>query len=82
MKPGPAAGMAALKGAGRAAGGLAVSLAVVLLLWVALLKVFNISPFVGKGPLDVVNFLFSVPAAGSTYQPEYDQIRNPSIVPM
>jgi ABC-type nitrate/sulfonate/bicarbonate transport system permease component len=68
MKPGSAAGMAALKGAGRAAAGLLVSLAVVLLLWVALLKAFNISPFVGKGPLDVFNFLFSVPAAENNRQ--------------
>ena len=63
MKTGPAAGLAAQKAAGRAGVGLVVSLAVVLLLWVALLKAFNISPFVGKGPLDVVNFLFAVPAA-------------------
>ena len=68
MRPGSAAGMAALKVAGRAAAGLVVSLAVVLLLWVALLKVFNISPFVGKGPLDVFNFLFSVPAAQNNRQ--------------
>jgi ABC-type nitrate/sulfonate/bicarbonate transport system permease component len=68
MKTGPAAGLAALKGAGRAGVGLLVSLAVVLLLWVALLKVFNISPFVGKGPLDVVNFLFAVPAAETNRQ--------------
>jgi ABC-type nitrate/sulfonate/bicarbonate transport system permease component len=54
---------AVLKSLGRAALGLLVSLAVVLLLWVALLKVFNISPFVGKGPLDVFNFLFTVPAS-------------------
>ena len=68
MKAGQAAGMAALKSAGRAGVGLLVSLAVVLLLWVALLKIFNISPFVGKGPLDVVNFLFAVPAAETNRQ--------------
>ncbi|BCW68985.1 ABC transporter permease subunit [Arthrobacter sp. NicSoilB8] len=55
--------LGALKSLGRAALGLLVSLAVVLLLWVALLKLFNISPFVGKGPLDVFNFLFTVPAS-------------------
>ena len=53
----------ALRSFGRAALGLLVSLAVVLVLWVALLKLFNISPFVGKGPLDVFNFLFTVPAS-------------------
>ena len=45
-----------------------MSLSVVLLLWVALLKLFNISPFVGKGPLDVFNFLFTVPASAGNRQ--------------
>lgn len=44
-------GLAVLKNLGRAALVLLVSLTVVLLLWVALLKLFNISPFGGKGPL-------------------------------
>ena len=61
-------GLAALKSLGRAALGLLASLIVVLLLWMALLKVFNISPFVGKGPLDVFNFLFTVPASGANRQ--------------
>jgi ABC-type nitrate/sulfonate/bicarbonate transport system permease component len=43
--------------------GLAASLLVVLVLWIVLLKLFNISPFVGNGPLDVYNYLFAAPAA-------------------
>jgi ABC-type nitrate/sulfonate/bicarbonate transport system permease component len=59
---------AAFKSLARAVLGLLLSLAVVLLLWVALLRLLNISPFVGKGPLDVFNFLFTVPASGGNRQ--------------
>lgn len=61
-------GSSALKSLGRGMLGLAASLLVVLLLWAATLKVFNISPFVGKGPLDVLNYLFTVPAAAANRQ--------------
>ncbi len=53
----------ALRSFTSAALGLLISLAVMLLLWVALLGLFNISPFVGKNPLDVFNFLFTGPAS-------------------
>lgn len=35
----------------------------VLVLWWGVLAVFQISPFIAKGPVDVWNFLFTVPAA-------------------
>jgi len=35
----------------------------VLVLWVGVLWVFQISPLIAKGPVDVWNFLFTVPAA-------------------
>ena len=52
-----------LQGLGRGLLNLVVSLGVVVLLWMGLLQLFRISPFVGKGPLDVLNYLFTVPAA-------------------
>ncbi len=36
-----------------------VALVVLVLLWAALLRIFDVSPFVGKTPLDVWNYLFS-----------------------
>lgn len=41
----------------------ALTLVAVLALWVGLLAVLQISPMIAKGPLDVWNFLFTVPAA-------------------
>lgn len=52
-----------LKALGRGLVDLAVSLGVVVLLWMGLLQLFHISPFVGKGPLEVFNYLFTAPAA-------------------
>lgn len=51
--------LAALRGVGSA---LAAFLIVIALWWLALI-VFDIQPFVGKTPVDVWNFLFTVPAA-------------------
>ena len=54
----------ALRSLGRAVGrSVLVALAtfaIVLVLWVGVLTVFNISPFIAKGPLDVWAFLFTV----------------------
>lgn len=41
----------------------ALSLVVVIALWFVALWAFNVKPFIGKNPVDVFNFLFSVPAA-------------------
>lgn len=40
-----------------------VSIVVVLVLWVLALWAFNVTPYVGKNPLDVFNFLFTVELA-------------------
>jgi ABC-type nitrate/sulfonate/bicarbonate transport system permease component len=47
---------------GRFANGV-LAVLVILLLWQGALGVFHIATFVGKGPLDVWNFLFTVPQA-------------------
>ncbi|MCC3281285.1 ABC transporter permease [Arthrobacter caoxuetaonis] len=49
---------AAVRGAGRIFGGLAVSLLVVAGLWLGMLEVFGVSSYIGKGPLDVWRYLF------------------------
>ena len=41
----------------------AISLVVVLVLWVGALWVFQVEPYIGKGPLDVIEYLFSAPKA-------------------
>jgi ABC-type nitrate/sulfonate/bicarbonate transport system permease component len=41
----------------------AISLAVVLGLWMLALWAFNVTPYVGKNPIDVFNFLFTVDLA-------------------
>ena len=35
-----------------------IALVVVLVLWVFALWAFNVTPYIGKGPLDVFNYLF------------------------
>jgi ABC-type nitrate/sulfonate/bicarbonate transport system permease component len=49
---------AVLKGAARSAVNVAVSLVVVVVIWVASLKLLDVSSYIGKGPLDVWNYLF------------------------
>lgn len=48
-----------LRTLGRSLGNAAITFAVVLLLWQAIVSFSGISPFVAKGPLDVWNFLFT-----------------------
>ncbi|GAA2019032.1 ABC transporter permease subunit [Nakamurella flavida] len=56
---------AAAKRAGVAVVTIVVSLGALCLLWIGLLKLFDVSKFVGKGPGDVWAYLFSAkPAAG------------------
>jgi len=45
-----------------------LTLAVILGAWVLFIKVFNISPFIGKGPVDVWRYLFSGAQAGANRQ--------------
>jgi ABC-type nitrate/sulfonate/bicarbonate transport system permease component len=40
-----------------------ITLVLVVLVWQAILVVLDVSPFIAKGPLDVFNWLFTVPAA-------------------
>lgn len=42
-----------------------VSILLVLAIWDGFLAAFHVSPFVGKGPLDVWRYLFTEPAAGA-----------------
>jgi ABC-type nitrate/sulfonate/bicarbonate transport system permease component len=41
------------------------TLVVILAAWVLFLKVFSISPFIGKGPIDVWHYLFTDSSAGA-----------------
>jgi ABC-type nitrate/sulfonate/bicarbonate transport system permease component len=50
-----------------------LTLAVILGAWVLFLKVFNISPFIGKGPIDVWRFLFTGPSSGANRQALLDE---------
>jgi ABC-type nitrate/sulfonate/bicarbonate transport system permease component len=45
-----------------------VTLAVILGAWVLFLKVFNISPFIGKGPVDVWRYLFTGSSSAANRQ--------------
>ncbi|MDH6237594.1 ABC transporter permease subunit [Cryobacterium sp. CG_9.6] len=47
----------------RALGTGALTLVIVLVAWQGLILLLGVSPFIAKGPLDVVNWLFTVPAA-------------------
>jgi ABC-type nitrate/sulfonate/bicarbonate transport system permease component len=50
-----------------------ITVAVILAAWILFLKVFNISPFIGKGPLDVWRYLFSDPTSGASRQELLDE---------
>ncbi len=52
---------AALRSTAKMLFGLALSLAVVGVLWVGLLRFFDVSPYIGKGPWDVFSYLFKDP---------------------
>jgi len=58
-----AARRAVLGALGRSLGTFAATVAAVLLLWVAALRVLDVSPYVGKGPLEVWAYLVTVPKA-------------------
>jgi len=50
-----------------------VTLIVILGAWVLFLKIFNISPFIGKGPLDVWHYLFTDPSSAANRQELLDE---------
>jgi ABC-type nitrate/sulfonate/bicarbonate transport system permease component len=49
--------------AARTVGTALLAAVVILALWAGALIAFDVAPFVGKGPLDVFNYLFTVPVA-------------------
>jgi ABC-type nitrate/sulfonate/bicarbonate transport system permease component len=51
-----------------------LTLVAVGVLWVGALWLFNVSPYVGKGPIDVYNFLFTVPAAEANRAQMFSQL--------
>ena len=51
-----------------------LTLVAVGVLWVGALWLFNVSPYVGKGPIDVYNFLFTVPAAEANREQLFSQL--------
>jgi ABC-type nitrate/sulfonate/bicarbonate transport system permease component len=54
---------AALKALGTSLITFAATIATVLILWVGILQLFDLSPFIAKSPADVWNYLFTVPNA-------------------
>lgn len=52
---------ATLRALGRSVLTFVLTIVAVLVIWVGALWVFQISPYVGKGPVDVWNFLFTMP---------------------
>jgi ABC-type nitrate/sulfonate/bicarbonate transport system permease component len=51
-----------------------LTLVAVGVLWVGALWIFNVSPYVGKGPLDVWNFLVTLPAAEANRVQMFSQL--------
>jgi ABC-type nitrate/sulfonate/bicarbonate transport system permease component len=45
-----------------------ITVVIVVLVWQALLSILGVSPFIAKGPLDVFNWLFTLPAATENRQ--------------
>lgn len=63
-RPGTAATLAALlRRFARSISTLLLSAAALVLAWIAFLKLFDVTPYVGKTPVDVWKYLFTVPAA-------------------
>lgn len=51
-----------------------LTIVAVLVLWAGALWAFNVSSYVGKGPIDVWNFLFTVPAAADNRAQLFGQL--------
>ncbi|MDF2491975.1 MAG: transporter permease [Microbacterium sp.] len=51
-----------------------LTLVAVGVLWVGALWIFAVSPYVGKGPIDVWNFLFTLPAAETNRAQMFSQL--------
>jgi len=53
----------------------AITVVIVVLVWQALLTFLGVSPFIAKGPLDVFNWLFTLPAAPENRQLIWDNLQ-------
>jgi ABC-type nitrate/sulfonate/bicarbonate transport system permease component len=65
---------ATLRALGRSVLTFVLTIVAVLVIWVGSLWVFQISPYVGKGPIDVYNFLFTVPDAAENRDQLFGQL--------
>ena len=63
-----------LRALGRSVLTFVLTIVAVIVLWVGSLWVFQISPYVGKGPVDVWNFLFTVPNAEANREQLFGQL--------
>jgi ABC-type nitrate/sulfonate/bicarbonate transport system permease component len=52
-----------------------ITVVIVVLVWQALLTFLGVSPFIAKGPLDVFNWLFTLPAALENRQLIWDNLQ-------
>lgn len=66
--------LSTLRALGRSVLTFVLTIVAVLVLWVGSLWVFQISPYVGKGPVDVWNFLFTVPNAEANREQLFGQL--------
>ena len=65
---------ATLRALGRSLLTFVLTIVAVLVIWVGALYVFQISAYVGKGPIDVWNFLFTVPNAAANRAQLFGQL--------
>jgi ABC-type nitrate/sulfonate/bicarbonate transport system permease component len=65
---------ATMRALGRALLTFVLTIVAVLVIWVGALAVFQVSAYVGKGPIDVWNFLFSVPNAAANRAQLFGQL--------
>jgi ABC-type nitrate/sulfonate/bicarbonate transport system permease component len=66
--------LSTLRALGRSVLTFVLTIVAVVVLWVGSLWVFQISPYVGKGPVDVWNFLFTVPNAEANREQLFGQL--------
>ena len=66
--------LSTLRALGRSVLTFVLTIVAVLILWVGSLWAFQISPYVGKGPVDVWNFLFTVPNAEANREQLFGQL--------
>ncbi|MEV8135511.1 ABC transporter permease [Microbacterium aurantiacum] len=63
-----------LRALGRSVLTFVLTIVAVVVIWVGSLWVFGISPYVGKGPVEVYEFLFTVPAAAENRERLFGQL--------